>query len=148
MVCHRDIMEQISVKTIAVAIGAKIAAFHAGYQVVGTCKGAEPYKVGKRMTDILLEILNLNKTEIVSIDIISNQEFTEDECKRLRQSIKCGLINRLTVGDIQDKALVLQAVRVKDWLEAEIVRLSHLRDRASEKGRRKEYPLLLRKIQI
>ncbi|KAL2346086.1 hypothetical protein Fmac_000086 [Flemingia macrophylla] len=114
-------------------------------QVVGTCKATEPYKVGKRMTDILLEILNLNKTEIVSIDIISNQEFTEDECKRLRQSIKCGFINRLTVGDIQDKALVLQAVRVKDWLETEIVRLSHLRDRASEKGRRKEYPFSLNK---
>jgi hypothetical protein len=43
----------------------------------GTCKAAEPYKVGKRMADILLEILNLNKTEIISSDIISNQEFTE-----------------------------------------------------------------------
>ncbi|TKY75437.1 Zinc finger CCCH domain-containing protein 19 [Spatholobus suberectus] len=117
-------------------------------QVVGTCKAAEPYKVGKRMTDILLEILNLKKTEIVSIDIISNQEFTEDECKRLRQSIKCGLINRLTVGDIQDKALVLQAVRVKDWLETEIVRLSHLRDRASEKGRRKELRECVEKLQL
>ncbi|XP_027356341.1 zinc finger CCCH domain-containing protein 19 [Abrus precatorius] len=117
-------------------------------QVVGTCKAAEAYKVGKRMTDILLEILNLNKTEIVSIDIISNQEFTEDECKRLRQSIKCGLINRLTVGDIQDKALILQAVRVKDWLETEIVRLSHLRDRASEKGRRKELRECVEKLQL
>lgn len=29
------------------------------------------------MTDILLEILNLSKTEVVSMDIISNQEFTE-----------------------------------------------------------------------
>ncbi|XP_054776219.1 zinc finger CCCH domain-containing protein 19 isoform X2 [Prosopis cineraria] len=117
-------------------------------QVVGTCKAAEPYKVGKRMTDTLLEILNLNKTEIVSIDIISNQEFTEDECKRLRQSIKCGLINRLTVGDIQDKAMALQAVRVKDWLETEIVRLSHLRDRASEKGRRKELRECVEKLQL
>ena len=27
------------------------------------------------------------------------------------------------------------------WLEAEILRLTHLRDRASEKGRKKEYPL-------
>lgn len=43
----------------------------------GTCKAAEPYKVGKKMADILLEILNLNKTEIISTDIISNQEFTE-----------------------------------------------------------------------
>ncbi|XP_028765673.1 zinc finger CCCH domain-containing protein 19 [Neltuma alba] len=117
-------------------------------QVVGTCKAAEPYKVGKRMTDTLLEILNLNKTEIVSIDIISNQEFTEDECKRLRQSIKCGLINRLTVGDVQDKAMALQAVRVKDWLETEIVRLSHLRDRASEKGRRKELRECVEKLQL
>lgn len=45
--------------------------------MLGTSKAAERYKVGKRMTDFLLEILNLNKTEIISIDIISNQEFTE-----------------------------------------------------------------------
>ncbi|KAA3482306.1 zinc finger CCCH domain-containing protein 19 [Gossypium australe] len=112
-------------------------------QVVGTSKVAEPYRVGKRTTDFLLDILNLNKTEAISIDIISNQEFTEDECKRLRQSIKCGLINRLTVGDIQEKAMTIQAVRVKDWVESEITRLSHLRDRASDLGRRKEYPLLI-----
>ncbi|WCJ40901.1 nucleic acid binding zinc ion binding DNA binding [Euphorbia peplus] len=113
-------------------------------QVVGTSKAAEPYKVGKKTTEFLLEILNLNKTETVSIDIISNQDFTEDECKRLRQSIKCGLINRLTVGDIQDKAMALQVVRVEDSLEAEITRLSHLRDRASDLGRRKEYPFLVK----
>ncbi|GMI74487.1 Needed for RDR2-independent DNA methylation [Hibiscus trionum] len=118
-------------------------------QVVGTSKVAEPYRVGKRTTDFLLEILNLNKTEAVSIDIISNQEFTEDECKRLRQSIKCGLINRLTVGDIQEKAMAIQAVRVKDWLESEVTRLSHLRDRASDLGRRKEYPLeCVEKLQV
>ncbi|GLU02832.1 hypothetical protein SLE2022_200670 [Rubroshorea leprosula] len=118
-------------------------------QVVGIGKAAEPYRVGKKTTDFLLEILNLNKSEVISIDIISNQEFTEDECKRLRQSIKCGLIGRLSVGDIQEKAMTLQAVRVKDWLESEIVRLSHLRDRASEKGRKKEYPLeCVEKLQL
>ncbi|KAI8025384.1 Zinc finger CCCH domain-containing protein 19 [Camellia lanceoleosa] len=83
-------------------------------QVVGTRKAAEPYKVGKKTMDLVLEILNLNKTEVVSIDTISNQEFTEDECKRLRQSIKCGLINRLTVGGILDKAMEVQAARVND----------------------------------
>ncbi|KAJ9704246.1 hypothetical protein PVL29_002690 [Vitis rotundifolia] len=116
-------------------------------QVVGTSKAADPYKVGKRTTDVMLEILNLSKTEIISIDIISNQEFTEDECMRLRQSIKCGLITPLTVGGILEKALALQAVRVKDWLETEIVRLSHLRDRASEKGRRKELRECVEKLQ-
>lgn len=43
----------------------------------GTSKAAEPYKVGKRTTDTMLDILNLNKTEAVSIDTISNQDFTE-----------------------------------------------------------------------
>ena len=43
---------------------------------VGTTKG-EHYAVGKKMTDTMLEILNLDKTESVSIDIISNHDFTE-----------------------------------------------------------------------
>lgn len=43
----------------------------------GTSKAPEPYKVGKRTTEIMVEILNLDKTEIISIDTISNQEFTE-----------------------------------------------------------------------
>ncbi|MCD7456485.1 hypothetical protein HAX54_031923 [Datura stramonium] len=118
-------------------------------QVVGTSKAAEPYKLGKRSTDIVLEILNLNKTEVLSIDTISNQDFTEEECKRLRQSIRCGLINRPTVGDILDKAMEIHAARVNDWLESEVLRLSHLRDRASEKGRKKEYPLeCVEKLQL
>ncbi|XP_022953119.1 zinc finger CCCH domain-containing protein 19-like [Cucurbita moschata] len=117
-------------------------------QVVGTSKASEPYKVGKKMTYIMLEILNLNKTEVISIDIISNQEFTEEECKRLRQSIKCGILNRLTVGDLHERAMSLQDARVKDWMETEIVRLSHLRDRASEKGRRKELRECVEKLQL
>ncbi|XXG40194.1 hypothetical protein AAC387_Pa01g0973 [Persea americana] len=107
-------------------------------QVVGTGRAAEAYKTGKKTTDVTLEILNLNKTEVITIDIISNQEFSEEECKRLRQSIKCGFISRLTVGEIQEKAKGLQAVRVKDALEAEVLRLSHLRDRASEHGQKLE----------
>ncbi|KAE9606659.1 putative chromatin regulator PHD family [Lupinus albus] len=110
-------------------------------QVVGTSKVAESYKIGTRTTDIGLEILNLNRKEVISIDKISDQEFSEDECKRLRQSIKYGLSKRLSVGEIFDTALALQAMRVNDLLEAEILRLTHLRDRASEKGHNKEYPL-------
>lgn len=117
-------------------------------QVVGTSKAPEPYKVGKKTTDYVLEILNLDKTEVISIDIISNQDFTEDECNRLRQSIKCGLINRLTVGDIQEKAIALQEVRVKNLLDAEILRFSHLRDRASDMGHRKELRECVEKLQL
>ncbi|KAL3843408.1 hypothetical protein ACJIZ3_000811 [Penstemon smallii] len=122
---------------------------HRLVQVVGTSKAAECYKIGKKTTCTMLEILNLNKTEFISIDSISNQEFTEEECKRLRQSIKCGLINRLTVGEILDKTMEIQVARVNDWLESEVLRLSHLRDRASDLGRRKEYPLeCVEKLQL
>ncbi|XP_047943336.1 zinc finger CCCH domain-containing protein 19 isoform X2 [Salvia hispanica] len=117
-------------------------------QVVGTSKAAEPYKVGKRTTETMVEILNLDKTEIISIDTISNQEFTEDECKRLRQSIKCGLISPLTVGEILDKTTEIQVARVNDWLESETLRLSHLRDRASDLGRRKELRECVEKLQL
>uniref|UniRef100_A0A6N2LA59 Zinc finger CCCH domain-containing protein 44 n=1 Tax=Salix viminalis TaxID=40686 RepID=A0A6N2LA59_SALVM len=103
-------------------------------QVVGTSKVAESYKVGTKTTDDMLEILNLDKKELISIDGISNQEFSEGECKRLRQSIKCGLIKRLTVGEIQKRAMAIQDAKVRDRLDEEILRLNHLRDRASEKG--------------
>ncbi|KAL0344307.1 UNVERIFIED_CONTAM: Zinc finger CCCH domain-containing protein 44 [Sesamum angustifolium] len=103
-------------------------------QVVGITKVAEPYKIGDRTADFMLEVLNLDKKEVVSIDAISNQEFTEDECRQLRQSIRCGLVKQFTVGELQKKAMALQPVRINDWLEAEILQLNHLRDRASEKG--------------
>lgn len=43
----------------------------------GTSKVAEPYKIGTRTTDVKLEILNLDKKEVIPIDEISNQEFTQ-----------------------------------------------------------------------
>lgn len=116
--------------------------------IVGTGTAAEMYKCGKKTTDITLEILNLDKKEFITIDITSNQEFTEEECKRLRQSIKCGLIARLTVGEIQEKARVLQSVKVNDWIESEKMRLAHLRDRASDMGHRKELRECVEKLKL
>ncbi|KAJ9561840.1 hypothetical protein OSB04_007000 [Centaurea solstitialis] len=85
-------------------------------QVVGTSKADAPYKVGDKSSDVVLEVLNLDKKETVSIDTISNQDLSEDECRRLRQSIKCGLVKRFTVGEIQEKAVSLQSVRLNDPL--------------------------------
>ncbi|KAL3686815.1 hypothetical protein R1sor_013124 [Riccia sorocarpa] len=102
-------------------------------QVVGTRHQAEHYKAGRKTTDVVLEILNLQKREDVTVDLVSNHEFSEEECQRLRQSIKCGLIKTLTVGDIEEKARDLQEAKVNDWFETERQRLVNLRDRASEK---------------
>lgn len=45
---------------------------------------AVPYKVGERTVDVMLEILNLNKKEVISIDEISNQEFSKVVNKLLK----------------------------------------------------------------
>ncbi|CAH1437200.1 unnamed protein product [Lactuca virosa] len=111
-------------------------------QVVGTTKADVPYKVGDKLVDVMLEVSNLDKKETVPIDTISNQELSEDECRRLRESIRCGLVRCFTVGEIQEKAMALQSLLVDDRMEAEMLRLNHLRDRASEKRQKKGYPLV------
>ncbi|XP_028774610.1 LOW QUALITY PROTEIN: zinc finger CCCH domain-containing protein 19-like [Neltuma alba] len=116
--------------------------------VIGTTSIAESYNIGSRTTGIVLEISNLNKKEVIKISEISDQDFSEDECKRLRQSIKYGFSKRLTLGELLDKALTLQAMRVNDLLEGEILQLNDLRDRASEKGHRKELRECVEKLQL
>ncbi|KAK8607482.1 hypothetical protein V6N13_053215 [Hibiscus sabdariffa] len=118
-------------------------------QVVGTSKVAEPYKIGEKTIDIMIEILNLDKKEVVSIDGISNQEFSEDECQQLRQSIiRSGQIKWFTVGEIHEKAMALQAVRVNDWLDSEISRVKNLCEQASQKGDTKEIRACEEKLQL
>ncbi|KAG0567460.1 hypothetical protein KC19_7G136400 [Ceratodon purpureus] len=115
--------------------------------VTGTRIGEESYKAGTKMTNIVLEILNLQKKEDVTVDLVSNQDFTEEECQRLRQSMKCGFIKAPTVGELEEKAIALQEARVNDWFENERQRLINLRDRASEKGRKKELRECVEKLQ-
>ncbi|KAK9052519.1 hypothetical protein SSX86_029148 [Deinandra increscens subsp. villosa] len=121
-------------------------------QVIGTSKVDVPYKVNSKLTDIMLEVLNLDKKETISIGAISDQEFSEEECRRLQQSIRCGLVKHFTVGEIQEKAMALQSVKLIDWIEKEISQLTHLCDIASEKGHKKGYPFLtsecVEKIQL
>ncbi|CAH1413643.1 unnamed protein product [Lactuca virosa] len=73
-------------------------------KVVGTSKVEVMYKIDGKLTDFMLE----------------------EECRRLQQSIRCGLVKHFTVGEIQDKAIALQSVRLDDWMEKEILRLNHL----------------------
>ncbi|KAL1569544.1 zinc finger CCCH domain-containing protein 44-like [Salvia divinorum] len=137
-----------SIVRIRIRTNDKKPEVHRLVQVVGTSTVSEPYRIGNGTADAILEVLNLDKKEVVSIDGISNQEFTEEECRRLRQSIRCGLVKHLTVGEVQKKAVALQSVRVNDWLEAEILKLNHLRDRASEKGHKKELRECVDKLQL
>ncbi|XP_076909193.1 uncharacterized protein LOC143566347 [Bidens hawaiensis] len=117
-------------------------------QVVGTTKVDVPYKIGDKLVDVMLEVLNLDKKETVSVDTISNQELSEDECRRLRESIRCGLVRCFTVREIQEKAMALQSVLIDDRIETEVLRLSQLRDQASEKGQKKNVRDCVKKLKI
>ncbi|XP_044469589.1 zinc finger CCCH domain-containing protein 44 isoform X2 [Mangifera indica] len=111
---------------------------HRLVRVTGTTKAAEPYVIGDRKTDLMIEVQDLKKSDLLPIDAISNEEFSEDECRRLRQSIKCGLMKHFTVGEILERALKLQSQRIDDLLEAQKLQHIHLRDQASEKGHENE----------
>ena len=50
------------------------------------------------------------------------------------------------MGEIHEKAMALQTVRVSSWLETEMMKLNHLRDRASEMGHQKELRECVEKI--
>ncbi|KAM7529651.1 hypothetical protein LguiB_033061 [Lonicera macranthoides] len=90
---------------------------HRLVKVVGTNKVAVPYTIGNKTSDVTLKVLNLDKQEDVSIDAISNQDFSEEECIHLRRSVRRGLVERLTVGEVQAKAMALQAAKFKDRLQ-------------------------------
>lgn len=44
---------------------------------IGTSKVKEHYNLGTKTTDVMLEILNLNKKEVIPINGISNEEFSQ-----------------------------------------------------------------------
>ncbi|GMH06522.1 hypothetical protein Nepgr_008362 [Nepenthes gracilis] len=65
-----------------------------------------------------------------------------DECRHLHESIKCGVSERMTMGEIQETGIALQSARANELLESEILRLNHVCDHASEMGHQKKYPFI------
>ncbi|KAF4388980.1 hypothetical protein F8388_026709 [Cannabis sativa] len=76
----------------------------------------------------------------VPLSLISDDDFSKEECEDLRQRIKGGMLKRPTVEDLQQKAQILHEDMTKHWLVRELALLKNLIDRANEKGWRREYP--------
>lgn len=53
------------------------ASLKSWYMFAGTSKADKPYKFGNKSADVVLEVLNLDKKETVSIATISNQDLSE-----------------------------------------------------------------------
>ncbi|KAL5995487.1 hypothetical protein ACLOJK_025549 [Asimina triloba] len=71
-------------------------------QVTGIERASKSYRTGDVSTDIVLKVSNAMKD--IQIFMASDDDFTEEECKELRDRIKEGHLKRPTVGEMEEKA--------------------------------------------
>ncbi|CAJ2637037.1 unnamed protein product [Trifolium pratense] len=81
----------------------------------------------------------------ISINMLSDDNFSEAECEDLHRRVKDGLLKRPMIVDLEEKARVLHEDMTKHWLAKEIALLENLIDRANEKGWRRELDGYLQK---
>ncbi|MCL7023432.1 hypothetical protein MKW94_014280 [Papaver nudicaule] len=108
---------------------------HQLLQVTGIQKASE---MGESSTGIVLQLSNMS--DGVQIRMLSDDDFTEEECEDLHQRVKDGQVKRPTTWDLEGKARLLHKDITYHWIERELALLQNLIDRANEKGWRREYP--------
>ncbi|PSS19015.1 Plus-3 domain, subgroup protein [Actinidia chinensis var. chinensis] len=87
-------------------------------------------------TETLLQVSNMSKD--ICISMLSDDNFSEEECEDLSQKVRGGLLRRPTIVELQEKARSLHGDITKNWIVRELALLQNLIDRANEKGWRKE----------
>ncbi|CAN6328195.1 unnamed protein product [Urochloa humidicola] len=113
-------------------------------QVTGIRKTTEEDKI-KDISDVLLCISNMPD---VSISVLSDGDFDEEECQDLRLLAQNKSFKRYTVGDLEEKAISLRRDIMSHWITRELQRLDKLIDIANEKGWRNEKHEYLDKKQL
>lgn len=106
---------------------------HQLLQVTGVRKSSECGDVG---AEIFLQVPNLIKE--INISMLSDENFSKEECEDLLRRIKAGSVKRPTVVELQQKIQILHEDITKQWLVKELSLLQNLIDRANEKGWRRE----------
>ncbi|KAI3445557.1 hypothetical protein Pfo_002222 [Paulownia fortunei] len=99
-------------------------------------KGVKTVSMGENNTEIVLLFSAMPKE--IGISLLSDDDFSEEECEDLRQKVLAGELERPTVGDLQQKAKILHKDLTKHWISKELALLQNLIDRANEKGWRRE----------
>uniref|UniRef100_A0A1J3E9B6 Zinc finger CCCH domain-containing protein 44 n=1 Tax=Noccaea caerulescens TaxID=107243 RepID=A0A1J3E9B6_NOCCA len=96
--------------------------------------------------DFLLQVTNYMKD--VSVSMLSDDNFSQEECEDLHQRIKNGSLKKPTIVEMEIKARSLHEDQTKHWLGREIVLLQRLISRANEKGLRRELSEYLEKREL
>ncbi|XP_041013992.1 uncharacterized protein At5g08430 isoform X2 [Juglans microcarpa x Juglans regia] len=116
---------------------------HQLVQVTGIKKA---FGTGSTSMEVLLQVSGVVKD--ICVGMLSDDNFSDEECMDLNQRVKDGLLKRPTVVDLQHKAQILHEDITKHWLAREIPLLQNLIDRANEKGWRRELDQYLEKKQL
>ncbi|XP_014516985.1 uncharacterized protein At5g08430 [Vigna radiata var. radiata] len=74
----------------------------------------------------------------IRIQMLSDDNFSEEECEDLHRRVRDGLVKRPMTVDMEHRARVLHEDMTKHWLARELTLLQNLIDRANEKGWRRE----------
>ncbi|KAF5204415.1 Zinc finger ccch domain protein [Thalictrum thalictroides] len=88
--------------------------------------------------EVTLQLSNMK--EDIQICMLSDDNFLEEEIEELHQRVKKGLLKRLTIVELEQKARRLHEDRTEHWIKKELILLQNLIDQANEKGWRREYP--------
>ncbi|CAF1881262.1 unnamed protein product [Brassica napus] len=88
----------------------------------------------------LLQVTNCVKE--VSISMLSDDDFSKEECEDLHQRIKNGSLKQPTIVEMEEKARSLHEDQTKHWLGRELASLQKRIAQATEKGWRREYPFI------
>ncbi|KAL4580808.1 hypothetical protein LXL04_017012 [Taraxacum kok-saghyz] len=78
----------------------------------------------------------------IHINLLSDDDFSEEECRDLKNKMKSGILKRLELIEVEEKAKSLHKDIVTHWIPRELAQLKHRIDHANEKGWRKEYPCI------
>lgn len=101
---------------------------------------------GETNDNTLLQVSNTPKD--ISICMLSDDDFSEEECDDLHQKMKDGILKKPTVVELEAKARRLHEDMVKHWIVRELARLQNLIDRANEKGWRGQLYQYMEKRQL
>ncbi|XP_010682049.2 uncharacterized protein At5g08430 isoform X2 [Beta vulgaris subsp. vulgaris] len=74
----------------------------------------------------------------ISLHMLSESDFTKEECDKLYEQMEDGLHKKLTVAELEHKARILREDIIQHWILKELAVLKNLIDKANEKGRRRE----------
>nr|XP_043633976.1 uncharacterized protein At5g08430-like isoform X2 [Erigeron canadensis] len=107
--------------------------FSKGYQLI-QITGVKQCSVGENRQTFVLQSLETD----ICINSLSDDDFSEEECQDLKHKVKSGILKKLELVELEEKARSLHRDILANWIPRQLVLLKHRIDQANEKGWRKE----------